>query len=151
MKSAKRLPHGPLVTGLPNKREEAVLDSAQRVDAVLVDLAHDSGAVGTLALGRKLPVGAIVTAVTLDIITAATSAGSATFQVLAGAVALTGAIAFDDATNGIDVVLAKKVSALAASATAIKLPLGGELKLAIAGAALTAGKVRCYIHFIMIN
>lgn len=151
MRSPIRTIAGKLVDGRTNKREAAVLEFATQVQTVLYDFTVDTGAVGTYSFGTSLPANAIVTKITADIQVAATSGGSATYQVIAGATNLTAATAFDSATVGINAVgvldLALNVSA-PFDALKLSSTVTSELKLAIAGAALTAGKVRLLVHFV---
>ena len=136
---------GKLVTGLPNSREEKVLESAARSDSCLYDFSLDAGAVGDVDFGRSLPAGAIVTKIYSDEQTALTSGGSATVTLKAGSTALTDALAFDSGFTGRDEL------ALASSAEAIKISAASELKISIGTAALTAGKVRFFIQYLMPN
>lgn len=141
-----KLPSGPLAVG-PSKRDQAVLDAGGiRVDSVLFDFDLDGGAVGDVDFARHLPAGAVITRVFSDELTALTSGGSATVQLKAGATALTDALAFDtDFTGAID------SQALASSAEGIKLAAEAELKISIAAAALTAGKVRFFVEYLLQN
>lgn len=142
MQARPKLKSGKLAVGYPSRRDEVVLDCGGiRADSVLWDFSSDGGAVSTISMGRLIPNGAIVTKVILHEITSVTSGGSATLQVLAGATALTDAIAVASIATG--------VPALASSATAIPLAADSELKLAIAVAALTAGKLRMLVEYVL--
>jgi hypothetical protein len=145
MRARQRLSAGKLAVGEINKREEAVLNKGgSRSDSVLLDFAFDGGAIGTLSTGRRIPAGAIVTQVIADEQANVTSAGSATIQLLAGSTALIAATAiasFAGVTS----------PALAGSAAAIKLAAESELRIAIATAALTAGKVRFFVRYVLPN
>jgi hypothetical protein len=146
MKSKIRVGAGQLAVNKINAREEAVLnDSGMRCESVLFDFDEDGGAVGTLLCGKQLPAGAIIFDIFTDEITALTSGGSATFQLLAGATALSAALAFDTGFNGLD------DQALAGAVEAIKLSAAAELQFAIGTAALTAGKVRFFVQFMLPN
>lgn len=148
MKSPLRTQSGPLAEGRTNKREAAVLEFADQLQTVLYDFSVDGGAVGTQLFKVQLPASAVVTRITADVQTAATSGGSATFQVQAGATNLTAATAFDSATAGINAVGVLDIPLnVSAPFDAIKLSSASELALAIAGAALTAGKVRFLVDF----
>lgn len=141
-----KLKSGKLAVGFPSKRDEAVLDAmGSRMESVLFDKTQDGGTAGTYHLGRHLPAGAIVTGIHSDEITNLTSAGSATVQLKAGTVALTDALAFDTGIAG------TQSQALASSATAIKVAADSELVLVIATAALTAGKVRFFVRYLLPN
>ena len=147
MKARVKLEAGKLAVGFPSKRDEAVLNAGGlRVESVMYDFSNDAGAVGTLSFGRMLPEGAVVTRVFSDEQTALTSGGSATLTLKAGSTSLTGAIAFD---TGFTATVESQ--ALASSATAIKLSALSELKLTIGTAALTAGKVRFFVEYMLPN
>lgn len=152
MKARRKLEAGKLAVGFPAKRDEAVLDAGgMRMESVLYDFATDGGAVGTVDFGRLLPAGAIVTDIYFDVLTAVTSGGLADFKLTAGATDLMAATDFDDATDGIDGAGLLKLSALAGSAAAIKIAADAELQLDIVTAALTAGKVRFYVRYMLAN
>lgn len=116
------------------------LSRGEQVIAATYDFSVDGGAVGDVALSYTFPEAMIVTKVLAHEITALTSGGSATVTVEAGLTALSGALAFDTGFTGLDTI------ALAGSADAIAVESGDVLNLAIGTAALTAGKVRFYIH-----
>lgn len=148
MKSPLRTKAGPLAEARTNKREAAVLEFATQMQSVLYDFSSDGGAVGTVSFKVQLPANCAVTRLLLDVQTAATSGGAATYQIQAGATNLTAAIAFDSATAGINAVgVLDAPLNVSAPFDAIKLSSASELKLAIAGAALTAGKVRILCEF----
>ncbi len=150
MKANKRTLAGPLTEGRTNQREAAVLEFASQLQTVLYDFSFDAGAVGTISFGAALPPNAVVTKLSADVQTAATSGGSATYQVLAGATALTAATAFDSATAGINAAGVLDIPLNVSSPfDAIKLTVSSELKLTIGTAALTAGKVRFLVHFVI--
>lgn len=135
-------PSASLASRRMNKREAAVLDRfAAQKETVVYDFAVDGGATGTINLTKKLPADCAVTAVYAYEETALTSGGSATLQLQAASTDLTDAEAFDTGFTGNDQL------ALASSATAIGLAAASELKLAIAGAAVTAGKVHFTVHY----
>ncbi len=144
MKARRKLPAG--VLPLPAKRDEAVLNAGgYRAESVLFDFSVDGGAVGTLEFGRLLPAGAIVKKVTTDEITALTSGGSATLMLKAGATnLLAAAAAFDTDFGGIGELAL-------ADAQGVKLAADAELELVIAVAALTAGKVRFFVEYLLPN
>lgn len=145
MKAIKKLEAGPLAVKKISPREEAVLDKGGlRMASVLYDFSVDAGAVGTLTFGRVLPAGAIVTKIVADELTNVTSGGSATLQLKAGSTNLTGAVAIADFAG-------LTAPALAGSAAAIKLAAASELSLAIATAAVTAGKVRFLVEYLLPN
>lgn len=139
MKASQRTEAGLLTTGRVNKREAAVLNFAKQVQTVVWDFSVDGGAIGDILFGVKLPAGSIVTNVWVDKEVAVTGATAVT--VSAGATALTAQF---------DLVAAATTAsrALAGSATAIKLSAASELKLSIATAAGTAGKVAIYVEYV---
>lgn len=152
MTARKKLSAGTLATGYPSKRDEAVLNAGgTRCESALYDFAVDGGAVGTINLGRNLPAGAIVTDVYFDVLTAATSGGLADFKLTAGSTDIMAATDFDDATDGVDAAGLKKLSALNGSAAAIKISTESELQLDIVTAALTAGKIRFLVKYLLPN
>ena len=126
-----------------NKREAAVLNElAVQQESFLYDFDSDGGAVSTISFGASLPANAAILRVWTDTQTAVTSGGSATFQVKAGATTLIAAEGFDDATHGIDATgLIEQIT------TPKKITAESELSLAIAVAALTAGKVRFIVEY----
>lgn len=138
MKSPLRTVAGPLAEGRTNKREAAVLNFAKQLSAVTWDFSKDGGAVGDISFGAALPAGAIVTNVWTDEETAVTGATSVTLK--AGSTALTGAL---DLTADAGV----QSRALAGSAAGIKVSASSELKISIATAAATAGKVTFYVEW----
>jgi len=136
---------GKLAVGRGSSRDEAVLNEGGcRSFSVRYNFLADGGAVATYEFGRKLPAGAIVTEVFSDEITAVTSGGAATLQLLSGAQALTDAEAYT-------AYVGTEERALASSAEAIKISAESELSLAIAGAAVTAGQVRFFVRFMLQN
>jgi hypothetical protein len=146
MKAIKKLEAGPLAVKKISRREEAALNKGGlRMSSVLYDFSLDAGAIGTVTFGRMLPAGAIVTRVIADEQTPLTSGGLATLQLQAGATDLTDALAFDTGFGGTAAL------ALASSATAIKLAAASELQLEIAGATVTAGKVRLLVEYMLPN
>lgn len=146
MKTNTRTLAGRLNSNRANARETATAEllSVQKIDC-LYDFTQDAGAVGDVTFGAYLPAGAIVTAVIADVLTAVTSAGSATVALKAGSTALTGATAKASLAAGCGTI------ALASSATAIKpsATAATELAITIATAALTAGKIRFTVLFVV--
>lgn len=132
-----------------NKREAGLLaDLAICQRSFLYDFSVDGGAVGTISYKNILPKNACISRIFVDIQTAATSGGSATYRLLAGSTNLTAATAYDSATEGINNVGVLQVANSASSPfDAIKLSANAELKLTIGTAALTAGKVRFTIEY----
>lgn len=145
MQALKKLNAGKLAVKKISRREEAALDKGGiRVASALYDFSSDGGAVGSITFGRLLPAGAVVTRVFADELTNVTSGGSATIQLKAGSTNLTGATAIASFSG-------LTAPALDGSAAAIKLSADSELQIAIATAALTAGKVRFFVEYILAN
>jgi hypothetical protein len=143
MQARKKIQAGNL--HLPSSRDEAVLNaSGIRVESVLYDFSQDGGAVGTISFGRFIPSGAIINKITSDEITALTSSGSATVTVKAGSTSLTAALAFDTGFAGIG-------DAALTDTDGLKLSADSELKITIGTAALTAGKLRLYVQYLLPN
>lgn len=94
---------------------------------------------------KALPKGAKVTGVRTISDVDMTSGGSATIQLLCGSISLVSALAFDNA----DFTTTTRSLTLASSAEAIDITTAGNIKLTIAGADLTAGKVRFFIDYII--
>jgi len=137
---------GKLAVGRASSRDEAVLnEGGNRCYSVRYNFSEDGGSIATYSFSRNLPEGAIVTNVYSDEISALTSGGSATLQLQCGAQNLTDALAFDTG------FASSQSQALASSATAIKISSESELKLDVAGAALTAGEVRFFVEFKLQN
>lgn len=146
MFAKQREKKGQLAVGRISSRDEAVLsDGGNRCESVLYDFSEDGGAVASYNFKRNLPEGAIVTNIYSDEISALTSGGSATLQLKCGSQNLTGALAFDTG------FASSQSQALASSATAIKITSEASLILAVAGAALTAGKVRFFVEYKLQN
>lgn len=123
------------------KREAGLFANfVKQSQTVLYDFSLDGGAVSTLSFGVKLPANAVITNVYSDEQTNLTSGGAATLQLKAGSTNLTDAEAYTAYAG-------TQSRALASSATAIKLSADSALSLAIAGAALTAGKVRFAVEY----
>jgi hypothetical protein len=120
-----------------------LLDKTMGVIVDTYDFSVSGGAVGDITLASSaIPAGAVITRVFHEELTNVTSGGSATVTLKAGATALTDAVAI--ATfSGV------KSEALASSATAIKVSAASDLKITIATAALTAGKVRFYVEYMI--
>lgn len=109
--------------------------------ASLYDFSVSGGATSTITLKKALlPANAVVTDVYYEALVTATSGGAATVTLLAGATALTGAIAVASLTG-----LAKP--ALAGAVAAIKVAAESDIKITIATATLTAGKIRFFVEY----
>ena len=95
---------------------------------------------GTVSFDRLIPAGAVIKSITTDEQTVLISGGSATITVKAGSTALTAATAFDTGFAGIGTIALTDTDG-------IKLSADSEINIAIAGAALTDGKVRFFITY----
>lgn len=137
MKSPQRTLAKPLANGRSNAREAAVLEFSMQSQSCLWDYSQDGGAVGDISFGVKLPANAVVTRIFTDEQTAV--AGATDITLKAGSTSLSGSIDFT-ASSGVN-------SRSLASGTAIKLSSASELKISIATAAATAGKVRFMVEF----
>ena len=117
--------------------------ATKRVATFVYDFAVDGGAISTItpASTKTLPKGAMVRSIASDEQTPFTSGGSATVRVKCGSINLTDALAFNSAFTGAD------THALASSAESIDITTAGELSIAVAAAALTAGKVVFYVEY----
>jgi len=139
MKARRKLPSGKLAVGFPAKRDEAVLDAAGvRCESILWDFAVD-GAVD-IAFGRHIPEGAIVKAVTVDVLTAVAGATDAVLK--AGATALVAATDLT-ALSGIATIALTDVDG-------IKLAVSSELNIDFT-AAPSAGKLRVFVEYLLPN
>lgn len=120
---------------------------AHRTAVCVYDFAVDGGAVATItpAGTATLPANAIVTSATIEVLTAVTSSGSATVAVqVVNAGDTLGATAKASLTLGAIVVGA-------AGAAPYKVAADSVIKVVVATAALTAGKLRVYVNYIYPN
>lgn len=141
MQATQRTQAGALYGNRLNKREAAVLDrAAMQVQCVTWDFSSDGGAVGDIDFGVDLPADATVTRIFAEELTNVTSGGAATLQLKAGSTALSGA----EAIAGFAGITQP---ALAGSVAGIRVSAASRLKMAIATAAATAGKVRFSVEF----
>lgn len=115
------------------------------------DFAVDGGAVSTILLNDEdgnpvvLPSKAIITQVYMDVITGMTSAGGA------GTLALT-ANSAGDLLAAVDADTKSGVTAgipVGTAATMVKLTAQRQISMAIAVEALTAGKIRVFVEFVL--
>ncbi len=140
MKAKRKLKSGPIVNSLPSHRDQGVLDAGgNRTDSVAYSFVVDGGAAGTYLFGRKLPAGAIVTAVKLDEITA-TDLSSMTLN--CGAQALVSAADLTAVSGVANLTLV--------AAAGIKIAVESELQM-VAGDAITAGSFRMYVSYLLSN
>lgn len=112
--------------------------------------AVQGGAVGDIALvddqgnPATLPINAVVTDVLVDVITPATSGGSATVAIKSnGAADLLGATAVASITGKLDGI------PVSSAATAVKMTAERTLYATVAVAALTAGKFNVIIDYVI--
>lgn len=122
-----------------------------QVQEYTYDFAVHGGAVGQIDLATSakslLPVGAVVTGVHYKVITAPTSGGSATIAIgdVASGARYLAATAFDNAAYAINNV----------AAAAIGVPMNitaannGKFAITIATAALTAGKIKFFVSYLV--
>lgn len=118
------------------------------------DFAVDGGAVSTITLrgalsysvGNDIPIGSVIESGYIEVDTVPTSGGSATIAVSAeGAGDLVTAAAISGtpwSSTG-----RKSIIPVATGATSVKTTAARQLTIAIATAALTAGKFRVVIHY----
>lgn len=133
---------GKLSSRRTNKREQAVLNEGGiRCDSVLYDFSEDGGAVGTVSFGRKLPAGAVITRCwSTEEETVAEAAPTATVQFKAGSTDITAAL------NAVDGNPVEEHPV-----TLSKLAEASELQMEIGAQALTAGKIRWYVEYLIAN
>lgn len=138
-KESKRTTPGTLANDRINKRESAVLSNAAvQCLTVLYDFDQDGGAQGDFDFEQQLPEGSYVTACYADAQDAATSAGTPAVKITAGGTDLTSAedpTAWGNSTNQLTLDDAGGVKA------------SGAVKMNLATADLTAGKIRFAIYF----
>lgn len=122
-----------------------------RTHRVEYDFAVQGGAIGTISLGVALPAKAIILDGLVDVITQFTTAGADAGTIALGAesnVDLKAAIAVSDGTNPYDPGM-KAIIPIGTAATAVKTTVARQLKLTIAGQAVTAGKLVLFVHYIV--
>lgn len=112
-----------------------------QVATVVYDFTVNGGAISTIPLGVLLPSGSLVWAVTMQVVTAPTSAGST------GTIKLVlptdGDLTALVTANGSAVNLNTVASTVPKAATALR-----NLSVTIATTALTAGKLRFFVHYV---
>lgn len=136
----RKLPAGSLAIGYPSKRDEAILNAGgTRCESAKYTFSTDGGAAGDIAFGRNLPEGAIIKAVTVDVISAATGATDATLKF--------GSTTFTTAT---DLTSAGISLATLTDTDGVKVSAESELKLTIATPA-SAGEVRFFVEYLLPN
>lgn len=116
------------------------LDALSAMDSTSVtyDFAVHGGSIGAKTMTLAFPKGSIITRVWTDELTALTSGGAATIALKVGAQDLRAAAAY--------AVYAGVVEHVAS--LPVKLTASGKLDVTIAGAALTAGKVKIYVEWL---
>lgn len=118
-----------------------MLDRMKQCVSATYDFSTHAGAVGTVTLlTNALPADAVVTDIYCSELTNVTSGGSATLKLIGGSTDLSDATAIASFTG-------QKSLALASSATAIKVSAISDMKVEIATAAVTAGKVRFMVEY----
>ena len=108
-----------------------------KVVSALYDFSVDGGAIGAISLGVAIPDNAIILEVIQDVLVEVVSAsGAATLEV--GAVVLSGDVVADAiGVSSVGASLPKKIST------------PGNLELQVATGAITAGKVRCFVRYVI--
>ena len=141
MRARRQLKASPL--HLPAHRDEAVLNAGGiRCASVLYDFSRDGGAIGDISFQRLLPEGCIAVKATLDIQTAVVGATS-TVTLKAGSTTLSAAT---------DLTALSGIAPLALTdVDGVKVAVSSELKISIAVAAITAGKVRIFVQYLLPN
>lgn len=120
-----------------------LLDRTKKVVSATYDFSVSGGAVGDITLlAAALPAGAIITNVWHSELTNVTTSASGTITLKAGSTALTDAIAAATFAG-------VKSEALASSATAVKVSAESALVATITTGALTAGKVRFFVEYMI--
>ena len=116
------------------------------------DFAVDGGAVATItpAITATIPTNAVITAVTIDVTTALTSAGAATVALTAGGVTIGAAGAYSSAPyNGTAPAVIARSTGL--TGTALYIPIkatsAASIKVVVGTAALTAGVFDIYVEY----
>lgn len=121
----------------------SLIQAQKGVVAATYDFAVSGGAQSTITIqSNAIPANAVITNVYADELTNVTSGGSATVAVVVGSTTITTAQAIAGFTGAIAMTLAS-------SATAVKVAAGGDLKVLIATEALTAGKVRFFVEYMV--
>lgn len=106
----------------------------------LYDFATDGGAVSDISLGVSLPANAVVLSVTTEEVTDITSGGAAQIAIKAGSAVLVAAQVISNFTG---TVKQETVAAHAKSTSAAALTLTPSV------AALTAGKLKILVHYVI--
>lgn len=108
---------------------------------VTYDFALHGGAIGDILLDLTLPKGAVIMNGIVDVVTPLASGGSATVAIAMGSQSIKGATAIASYTGR---------TALTVDGTgpnSVKLTADRQLKLTIATAALTAGKLNIFVTY----
>lgn len=139
---------GKIIGNRLSRRERLVLAATQGPKCMLTalfDFSVSGGAVGSYLMtdeqGRpvSVPANAIITSLMTDVITSFTSSGSATVAISADNTSLLAATAYNDAAlTGVD----------AQSISPTKITSEKQLTVAIATAAVTAGKMRVFVEYV---
>lgn len=138
-KAKLRTKTGELAVSRVSSRDRAVLaEGGSLCESVLWDFSVDGAA--DISLGRNVPNGAIIKAITCDVQTAVTGATDAVIK--AGSTSLTAAT---------DLTALSGIATIALTDTdGIKLSADSELNLDFT-AAPTAGKIRLYVEYLLPN
>lgn len=129
-----------------------LLNQKRGVLKCVYDFSVQGGAIGTIKLvddtGQQavLPIGALITQVYTDVVTALTTSASGTLSLGANTtvdlLAATAAATFSGTQAGI---------ATGTAATMVKLTAARNIVAAIATGALTAGKLNVFVEFVLSN
>lgn len=113
--------------------------SNKKVTKVTYDFAVDGGAQGTINLNGYLPANVLVTGVWIREVTNVTGA-SATIKLVCGSTDISAALTGTNIVTG--------VATLIGSATAVYVSTAGQLKVTIATADVTAGKLEYFVEYV---
>lgn len=125
-----------------------LIEASRRTATAHYDFAVDGGAVGDIALrGQKIPQGAIITDVLIDVETVPTSGGAATVALKAESAAdLQSAAAISGAPWS---AIAPKHGTLAANSVPVKTTAERTITATVAAATLTAGKFQVIVSYVV--
>lgn len=113
--------------------------SNKKVAKVTYDFSVVGGAESTIALEGYLPANVLVTGVWIREVTNVTGA-SATIKLVCGSTDITAALTGTNIVTG--------AATLISSATAVYVSTAGQLKVTIATAAVTAGKLEYFVEYV---
>lgn len=122
----------------------------QRMARITYDFAVNGGAVSTIDLGGSLPANALIRQAWVYVNTAVTSGGTpaVSFGIGASSVNL---LAAADITATFTLAAHPALIPVGTAATMVFSTAGGNLKMAIGTAALTAGKFTVFLEYVVTN